>query len=277
MASGGEHHPRITSLSFANHPEGLPKKSATLVGMAPKNNERFARIVAEAFSALGVTQSEFNRLGGPSDTTLRKIMDGEPVGISTRTLRGLDMAFNWSAGSAARTLVGGSPTPDELSREVREAKGREFREVKQRVGEIYDAMQRQPDEASVRAEGRIRSAARLLDSATDALAQRDHARAIEDLDTSVVVIRSTITAIKDIALQKGLPNADQSSTDTDPSAQSDASSKAPEVQEVGDGEEVVRPLRPAHWDDAPPPPPIELADAASVGHKESDEADDASE
>lgn len=79
--------------------------------MAPKNNERFAHIVTEAFSALGVTQAEFNRLGGPSDTTLRKIMDGEPVGISARTLNGLDTAFSWSPGSAARTLAGGEPTP----------------------------------------------------------------------------------------------------------------------------------------------------------------------
>lgn len=79
--------------------------------MAPKNNERFARIVSEAFSALGVTQVEFTRLGGPSDTTLRKIMDGQPVGISARTLNGLDRAFKWTPGSAARTLAGGDPTP----------------------------------------------------------------------------------------------------------------------------------------------------------------------
>ena len=42
----------------------------------------------------------------------------------------------------------------------------------------------------------------------------------------------------------------------------------------GGGEEVVRPFRPAYWDDAPPPPPIELADAASQGYKESDDVDD---
>lgn len=80
--------------------------------MAPKNNERFASIVEEAFSALGVTQTEFSKRGGPSDTTLRKIIDGEPVGISARTLKGLDIAFGWSPGSAARTLSGGDPTPN---------------------------------------------------------------------------------------------------------------------------------------------------------------------
>lgn len=79
--------------------------------MAPKNNERFARIVGEAFSALGVTQAEFNRRGGPSDTTLRKILDGSEVGISARTLNGLDRALDWTPGSAARTLTGGDPTP----------------------------------------------------------------------------------------------------------------------------------------------------------------------
>lgn len=79
--------------------------------MAPKNNERFAQIVGEAFAALGVTQLEFKERGGPSDTTLRKILDGEPVGISTRTLAGLDRAFGWTPGSAARTLAGGTPAP----------------------------------------------------------------------------------------------------------------------------------------------------------------------
>lgn len=84
--------------------------------MAPKNNERFAQIVGEAFSALGVTQLEFQHRGGPSDTTLRKILDADPVGLSTRTLTGLDRAFGWTPGSAARTLAGGDPTP--MSREA---------------------------------------------------------------------------------------------------------------------------------------------------------------
>lgn len=77
----------------------------------PKNTSRFARIVAEAFSALGVTQAAFQQLGGPSDTTLRKIVDAEPVGVSPRTLNGLDRAFGWAPGSAARTLAGGDPLP----------------------------------------------------------------------------------------------------------------------------------------------------------------------
>ncbi|WP_234797832.1 hypothetical protein [Mycolicibacterium neoaurum] len=88
--------------------------------MAPKNNERFARIVSEAFAALGVTQLKFQDMGGPSDTTLRKIMDGEKAGISPRTLSGLDSAFGWAPGSAARTLAGGNPT--ELSAGFTEAK-----------------------------------------------------------------------------------------------------------------------------------------------------------
>ena len=56
-----------------------------------------------------------------------------------------------------------------------------------------------------------------------------------------------------------------------------APGEAKQGEEAGGDEEVVRSLRPAHWDDVPPPPPIELADAASVGHKESDKEDDASE
>ncbi|QRY43126.1 hypothetical protein JVX93_21520 [Mycolicibacterium boenickei] len=79
--------------------------------MATQNNERFARIIAEAFSTLGVTQAEFQKRGGPSDTTLRKIVAGDPVGVSARTLNGLDKAFSWQPGSAARTLAGGDPMP----------------------------------------------------------------------------------------------------------------------------------------------------------------------
>lgn len=36
----------------------------------------------------------------------------------------------------------------------------------------------------------------------------------------------------------------------------------------------VVPIRPNHWNEAPTPPPVELADAASAGHKQSDEPAD---
>lgn len=79
--------------------------------MAPKNNQRFAAIVRDAFTALGMTQAEFQTRGGPSDTTLRRIMEGHDVGVSPRTLLGLDVAFGWAPGSAAKALAGGDPPP----------------------------------------------------------------------------------------------------------------------------------------------------------------------
>lgn len=83
------------------------------LGMAPKNNARFARIIGEAFDALGVTQDFFHdELGGPSDSTLRKIIEGKQVGISAQTLNAFDKAFAWTPGSAARTLAGGNPVSD---------------------------------------------------------------------------------------------------------------------------------------------------------------------
>lgn len=78
--------------------------------MAPKNNEHFASTVREAMSRLGLTQAGVSERGGPSDTTLRKILENEPVGISTATLSKLDKAFEWDPGSAAATLAGGQPT-----------------------------------------------------------------------------------------------------------------------------------------------------------------------
>ena len=78
--------------------------------MALKNNKHFAAVVRETMSRLGLTQADVADRGGPSDTTLRKILDREPVGISPATLKKLDDAFGWNAGSAAATLEGGSPT-----------------------------------------------------------------------------------------------------------------------------------------------------------------------
>ncbi|AJA43344.1 LamD-like protein [Mycobacterium phage Sbash] len=77
--------------------------------MAPKNNRHFASQVRETMTRLGLTQANVTERGGPSDTTLRKIIDGEPVGISTATLQKLDTAFGWEPGSAAATLAGGEP------------------------------------------------------------------------------------------------------------------------------------------------------------------------
>ncbi|ORA62164.1 hypothetical protein BST24_08455 [Mycobacteroides franklinii] len=67
-------------------------------------------VVRETMSRLGLTQASVTERGGPSDTTLRKILDNEPVGISPTTLKKIDDAFGWDPGSAAATLAGGTPT-----------------------------------------------------------------------------------------------------------------------------------------------------------------------
>lgn len=85
--------------------------------MAPKNNERFANVVRETMSVLGLTQANVAERGGPSDTTLRKILDNEPVGISAATLRKLDTAFRWKEGSAAAALAGGGTPYIQAERE----------------------------------------------------------------------------------------------------------------------------------------------------------------
>lgn len=72
-------------------------------------------------SRLGLTQASVMERGGPSDTTLRKILDNEQVGVSTMTLKKLDDAFGWDAGSAAATLAGGRPT---VTTEIQGAAGR---------------------------------------------------------------------------------------------------------------------------------------------------------
>lgn len=56
-------------------------------------------------SALGLTQADVSRRGGPSDTTLRKILDGDEVNVSTATLTKLDTAFAWTPGTAARAAL----------------------------------------------------------------------------------------------------------------------------------------------------------------------------
>ncbi|QDH47719.1 immunity repressor [Gordonia phage Mellie] len=94
--------------------------------MAPKNNQHFATVVRETMTKHGWTQNDVASNGGPSDTTLRKILDNEPVGVSTATLKKLDVAFGWDAGSAAITLAGGDPT---TTTEIRGKSGQRIRTI----------------------------------------------------------------------------------------------------------------------------------------------------
>lgn len=76
--------------------------------MAPKNTPEFASLVRTEMARSGLTQADVQRLGGPSDTTLRKIIDADPVGLSPSTLIKVDTALRWEQGSASRFLATGA-------------------------------------------------------------------------------------------------------------------------------------------------------------------------
>ena len=116
-------------------------------------------------------------------------------------------------------------------------------------------------------------AERLLSHAHESVRRGHYLGAIHSLEG----VESTVELLIDRVTGSAIRQREEQVNAMETAPQSATSAEGDEGEEAGGGEEVVRPLRPAHWDDAPPPPPIELADAASVGHKESDKEDDASE
>lgn len=68
--------------------------------------EALGRAVRTRRTQLGLTQEEVNAHGGPSDTTLTKIENGEGANPAASTLRKLDTALRWRPGSAQRVLEG---------------------------------------------------------------------------------------------------------------------------------------------------------------------------
>lgn len=74
--------------------------------------ERFGRIVYERRMELGLTQDEVANQGGPTDTTMGKIENGDwTPGNRHTTFRKLDTGLRWRPGSARTTLDGGEPEP----------------------------------------------------------------------------------------------------------------------------------------------------------------------
>lgn len=164
---------------------------------------------------------------GVDPKTLRSLERGERW-PRDRTLRKIEVALQWQPGSLDSIKSGGSAiaidglaavdefgeerfyidpnqvdVPDNTPEESR------YRSVLGELADIQETMRRQPDRASVIADRRIRAAGRLLDSAAEFLSTSDKSRAVDDLDASVVVIRSTIAE-----LQKEIPHATQPATDT---------------------------------------------------------------
>ncbi|MFI5782556.1 hypothetical protein [Nocardia sp. NPDC051570] len=74
--------------------------------------ERFGRIVAERRDECGLTRPGVHAAGGPSVATMARIENprADTAPPSTMTLRLLDHALKWAAGSATRALQGGDPT-----------------------------------------------------------------------------------------------------------------------------------------------------------------------
>ncbi|SEL57284.1 helix-turn-helix domain-containing protein [Rhodococcus maanshanensis] len=79
--------------------------------MVSESRARFGRFVTERRRALNLTQDEVRAAGGPSDAAQTRAENGTGPEPSQRTLRRLDIGLNWAEGSAARTLLGGVPTP----------------------------------------------------------------------------------------------------------------------------------------------------------------------
>lgn len=74
--------------------------------------KRFGEIVLNRRDEqLGFTQLDVHGRGGPSNSTLTKIENGEPPKPTAATLKKLDYALDWEPGSAVSALKGGEPTP----------------------------------------------------------------------------------------------------------------------------------------------------------------------
>lgn len=65
--------------------------------------------MASRRAELDMTQADVAAAGGPSDLTLRKIERGESERPDFHTLRKLEVALDWAAGSAHVAFYGGTP------------------------------------------------------------------------------------------------------------------------------------------------------------------------
>lgn len=75
------------------------------------NAERFAQIVRERREHLDLTQLDVWQAGGPSNTTLTRIENGQVDVLTRTTARKLDAGLRWEPGSAKATWAGGDPVP----------------------------------------------------------------------------------------------------------------------------------------------------------------------
>lgn len=182
-----------------------------------RNSEYFARHVVSRMAELGLTQVAVHERGGPSDTTLRKIIEGAPVGMTVATLLKLDQALDWARGSAARTLAGGDPVKTENPTESPIDRQR-FMEYARNVLDV----------PSSRYDDHFDRADRMLTHARDSVRRSDFQIALYGLEG----VQSTVELlINRISLLEGASNAQPApSTPPSSSSQSGTPSEANEDQ-----------------------------------------------
>lgn len=75
------------------------------------NTQRLGEAVLARRHELELTQLEVWNSGGPSNTTLTTIENGQQTSLSRATARKLDKGLQWVEGSAKRVWEGGDPVP----------------------------------------------------------------------------------------------------------------------------------------------------------------------
>ncbi len=175
--------------------------------------QRLGRLVRARRKELKLTQADVQKAGGPSTATLRLIEGGKHADIRPSTSGPLETALQWQLGSVDRVLAGDEPTPMSSAHRLAPA---EFSRAVELARQIVNAPPTPHDEHFNRAE-------RLLSHAHESVRHGDHLGAIHGLEGVWSTIELLIDRITDAALQKGRPNAGQSTS----SANQDAQSAAP--------------------------------------------------
>ncbi|QNJ56273.1 immunity repressor [Gordonia phage Ohgeesy] len=192
----------------------FPIVPATLFFMIKRTQPEVGSLVIDRRKRLRMDASELAVLADVDPKTLRSLERGDRWPREATRLK-IEHALHWRAGALDSLRAGGAafavdglaaidPVGDELfypdseTPDVHENSAQTVaaQQVLSQVTEIGDALDRQPDTTSARADGRIRSAIKLQESAIDALIRSDRQQAIGDLDTSIVVLQSTISILK---------------------------------------------------------------------------------
>ncbi|QSM00080.1 immunity repressor [Gordonia phage Cashline] len=191
----------------------FPIVPATLFFMIKRTQPEVGSLVVDRRKRLRMDASELAVLADVDPKTLRSLERGDRWPREATRLK-IEHALHWRVGALDSLRAGGAafavdglaaidPAGDELfypdpeMPDVHENSAQTVaaQQVLSQLAEIGDALDRQPDTTSARADGRIRSAIKLQESAIDALIRSDRQQAIGDLDTSIVVLQSTISIL----------------------------------------------------------------------------------